>query len=47
MLEQLNASGESQVSLIDPDGRAMVTHQKTTVGYDAQVAGDAKHKLST
>jgi hypothetical protein len=47
MLAQLNASGESQVSLTDPDARAMVTHQKTTVGYDAQVAGDAKHKLST
>jgi len=47
MLEQLNASGESQVSLTDPNARVMVTHQKTTVGYDGQVAGDAKHKLST
>ena len=45
MLEQLNASGESQVSLTDPDARAMVTGQKTTVGYNAQVAVDAKHKL--
>jgi transposase len=45
MLEQLNASGESQVSLSDPDARAMVTGQKTTVGYNAQVAVDAKHKL--
>lgn len=45
MLEQLNASGESQVSLTDPDARAMVTHAKTTVGYNAQVAVDAKHKL--
>jgi hypothetical protein len=45
MLEQLNANGESQVSLTDPDARAMVTGQKTTVGYNAQVAVDAKHKL--
>jgi transposase len=41
MLEQLNASGESQISLTDPDARAMVTGQKTTVGYNAQVAVDA------
>jgi hypothetical protein len=39
------ASGESQVSLTDPDARAMVTGQKTMVGYNAQVAVDAKHKL--
>jgi transposase len=45
MLEQLNANGESQVSLTDPDARALVTGQKTTVGYNAQVAVDAKHKL--
>ncbi len=45
MLEQLTASGESQVSLTDTDARAMVTGQKTIVGYNAQVAVDAKHKL--
>ena len=45
MLDQLNASGKSQVSLTDPDARAMVTGQKTTVGYNAQVAVDVKHKL--
>ncbi len=45
MLGQLNASGESQVSLTDADARAMVTGQKTIVGYNAQVAVDAKHKL--
>ncbi len=45
MLEQLTASGESQISLTDPDARAMVTGQETTVGYNAQVAVDAKHKL--
>ena len=45
MLSQLNVSGESQISLTDPDARAMVTGQKTTVGYNAQAAVDAKHKL--
>ncbi len=35
----------SQISLTDPDARAMVTGQKTTVGYNAQMAVDAKHKL--
>jgi transposase len=45
MLDQLTASGESQISLSDPDARAMVTGQKTIVGYNAQVAVDAKHKL--
>lgn len=45
MLDELKAGGESQISLTDPDARAMVTGQKTTVGYNAQVAVDAKHKL--
>jgi len=45
MLEQLNARGESQISLTDPDARAMVSGQKVVVGYNAQVAVDAKHKL--
>nr|WP_206742414.1 transposase [Sphingomonas melonis] len=45
LLEQLTASGESQISLTDSDARAMVTGKKTTVGYNAQVAVDAKHKL--
>lgn len=45
MLEQLKANGESQVSLTDPDARAMAAHPKVGVGYNAQVAVDAKHKL--
>ncbi len=45
MLEQLKASGESQISLTDPDARAMAAHPKVGVGYNAQVAVDAKHKL--
>ena len=45
MLADLVASGESQVSLTDPDARGMATHPKVGVGYNAQVAVDAKHKL--
>lgn len=45
MLEQLTASGKSQISLTDPDARAMVTGQKAIVGYNAQLAVDAKHEL--
>ena len=45
MLEELERSGQSQVSLTDPDSRAMAAHPKVGVGYNAQVAFDAKHKL--
>ncbi|MDQ0836529.1 hypothetical protein QFZ54_000313 [Sphingomonas faeni] len=45
MLEQLKASGESQISFTNPDARAMAAHPKVGVGYNAQVAVDAKHKL--
>ena len=45
MPEELERSGESQVSLTDPDSRAMASHPKVGVGYNAQVAFDAKHKL--
>ena len=40
-----NARGENQVSLTDSDSRAMAAHPKVGVGYNAQVAVDAKHKL--
>jgi len=36
---------ESQISLTDPDARGMATRPKVGVGYNAQVAVDAKHKL--
>lgn len=45
MLAELVASGESQISLTDPDARGMATHPKIGVGYNAQVAVDAKYKL--
>ena len=45
MLAELVASGDCQLSLRDPDARGMATHPKVGVGYNAQVAVDAKHKL--
>ena len=45
MLESLDRGGESQVSLTDPDSRAMAAHTRVAVGYNAQIAVDAKHKL--
>lgn len=45
LLGQLQDSGEGQISLTDPDARLMVAHSKVTVGYNAQVAVDAKHSL--
>lgn len=38
MLTELVASGESQLSLTDPDTRGMAMHPKVGVGYNAQVA---------
>jgi hypothetical protein len=44
-LEQLERTGEGQISLADPDSRTMAAHTRVAVGYNAQVAVDAKHKL--
>jgi transposase len=43
--QDLERTGESQISLTDPDSRAMGSYPKVGVGYNAQVAVDAKHKL--
>src|SRR5947209_10544340 len=45
MLAQLDQTGEDQISLTDPDSRAMAAHTKVAVGYNVQVAVDTKHKL--
>ena len=45
MLAQLGRTGEDQISLTDPDSRAMAAHTQVAVGYNVQVAVDAKHKL--
>lgn len=45
ILNDLKASGEDQISLTDPDSRAMAGHTRVGVGYNVQLAVDAKHKL--
>ena len=45
MLTELDRTGEEQISLTDPDSRAMAAHTRVAVGYNIQVAVDAKHKL--
>jgi hypothetical protein len=45
MLAELDQTGESQISLTDPDSRAMAARTRVAVGYNVQIAVDAKHKL--
>jgi len=45
MLAELDQTGESQISLTDPDSRAMAAHTHVAVGYNVHIAVDAKHKL--
>jgi transposase len=45
LLAELERTGEDQISLTDPDSRAMAAHTRVAVGYNVQVAVDAKHKL--
>jgi len=42
---KLEATGESQISLTDPDARSMMTRGSGIVGYNVQTAVDAKHHL--
>lgn len=44
-LDSLIATGQKQVSLTDPDSRAMSRGGVSVVGYNVQVVVDAKHKL--
>jgi len=44
-VEQLKQSGQTQLSLTDPDSRKMSTGQGSQVGYNVQIAVDEKHKL--
>lgn len=43
--ERLEESGEDQISLTDPDARAMHSSSRVGVGYNIQIAVDTKHKL--
>jgi transposase len=40
MLAELDQMGESQISLTDPDSRAMAAHTHVAVGYNVQIAVD-------
>ncbi|MEO9517025.1 MAG: transposase [Paracoccaceae bacterium] len=42
---ELEASGEEQISLTDPDARAMHSSSRIGVDYNIQIAVDTKHKL--
>jgi transposase len=44
-LHTLEENGESQISLTDPDSRAMARMTKVGVGYNIQIAVDTKYKL--
>lgn len=44
--QQLEKSGNEQISLTDPDARSVVLHRNiVNVGYNVQAACDSKHKL--
>ncbi len=44
--KKLQESGESQISLTDPDARSVILHRNIiNVGYNVQAGCDAKHKL--
>ena len=45
MLAELEATGEDQISLTDPDSRAMAAFTRVGVGYNVQIAVDAKNKM--
>jgi transposase len=44
-LAQLDASGETQLSRIDPDARLLTKSGQTVAGYNVQIAVDDAHKL--
>lgn len=45
MLEEIQSGEDKQVSVTDPDSRRMRSSAGSVVGYNAQSAVDAKHKL--
>lgn len=45
LLKELKRSGEKQISLIDPDSRAMALTPKGEVSYNVQTAVDSKYHL--
>jgi transposase len=45
LLHRLIKSGDSQISLTDPDSRAMLNNQRVEVCYNVQATVDSKYKL--
>lgn len=45
LLTELEDSGETQVSLTDPDSRAMLNNHRVEICYNVQTVVDSKHKL--
>src|SRR4030042_4530734 len=45
LLKELEESEDTQVSLTDPDSRAMVNDHRLEISYSVQTAVDSKHKL--
>lgn len=45
LLDKLEQTDETQVSLTDPDSRLMSSHQGRDVSYNLQTVVDSKHKL--
>ena len=45
LMAELDRTGADQISLTDPDARAMARMTKVGVGYNVQLAVDVKHKL--
>ena len=45
LLDELDRTGEDQISLTDPDARAMARMTRVGVGYNVQLAVDTKHNL--
>lgn len=45
--QEVDESGENQISMTDPDARSMTlgSNRGTMVGYNVQISVDAKHKL--
>ena len=45
LLKDIKESGDTQISLTDPDARNMPNNQRTEVSYNVQFTVDNKHKL--
>lgn len=43
--QQLQSSGEKQISTVDRDARLLTKNGQTTAGYNVQIAVDSQHKL--